>query len=243
MLTAALSIFALVACSLAAPKTNDNSIGPVSRTVEHGEPTITRITAASASALTVDVGDGGVTPPPDFNITSLGVNGSGCPAGTVFYVLSEDRRSVTVTFSSFGAQAGPGIPIAENRKNCQLTLGVHVPGGFAFAVATVDYRGYYQLDEKVVAKQDSIYYFQGQLQQASAHSQLTGAVAGADYTYRDSFDLTSTTTSPCGVDSILNINSALQVSNAANTKGSGFITDDSIDASLTQTFNFNWLTC
>lgn len=238
MFAAALPIFALVASALAAPQGGGISLGPVSRTTGHGEPTITRITGASASTPTVDV-----APPPSFNITSLGVNGSGCPAGSVFYQLSQDRQSVTVTFSAFGAQAGPGVNIAQNRKNCQLTLGVHVPGGFSFAVTTVDYRGYYQLDSKVVAKQDSTYYFQGQLQQASAHSQLVGPVNGADYTYRDTFDLTSTTTSPCGVDSVLNINSALQVNNAANTKGSGYITDDSIDASLTQTFNFNWLNC
>jgi hypothetical protein len=34
---------------------------------------------------------------------------------------------------------------------------------------------------------------QGQLQQATAHSTLTGPVDGADYTYRDAFDVTETT--------------------------------------------------
>ncbi|KAF8890276.1 hypothetical protein CPB84DRAFT_1784953, partial [Gymnopilus junonius] len=29
-----------------------------------------------------------VTPPPGFNITSLGINGSGCPPGSTYYVLS-----------------------------------------------------------------------------------------------------------------------------------------------------------
>ncbi|PPQ99392.1 hypothetical protein CVT24_005375 [Panaeolus cyanescens] len=181
--------------------------------------------------------------PSGFNITSLGVNGSGCPPGSVYYLISQDKSAVTVTFSQFYAEAGPGIPISANRKSCQLTVGVRVPPGFSFGVANVDYRGYYYLDNKVTANQQSIYYFQGQLVEATARSTLTGPVLGKDYTYRDSFDLYSTVLSPCGKDTVLNIKNELRTNNAQNTKGSGYIATDSIDASLRQTFNFHWTTC
>jgi hypothetical protein len=118
-----------------------------------------------------------------------------------------------------------------------------VPSGFAFAVANVDYRGYYQLDSGVTATQDALYYFQGQIQQTSAHGDLKGPVSGAEYTYRDTFNLTSVSYSPCGQPTVLNINSAVAVSNSQNRNGTGFITTDSIDASLTQQFFFQWQTC
>ncbi|KDR73311.1 hypothetical protein GALMADRAFT_270136 [Galerina marginata CBS 339.88] len=199
--------------------------------------------AAIVASLVVPAFAAGVAPPPGFNITSLGINGSGCPPGSTYYLLSADKSSVTVTFSQYWAEAGPGIAVSANRKNCQLTFGVKIPQGFSFGLATVDYRGYYQLDSKVTATQQSIYYFQGQLAQATAHSNLVGLVTGSDYTYRDAFDLAATVLSPCGATAVLNVQSALQVSNAANTKGSGYIATDSIDTSLKQTFSFQWLKC
>jgi hypothetical protein len=63
---------------------------------------------------------------------------------------------------------------------------------------------------------------------ATARSTLVGPVDGLDYTYRDQFDLTSTVLAPCGADTVLNIQSSLQISNSKNTKGSGFIATDSV---------------
>ncbi|KAF5331964.1 hypothetical protein D9611_008848 [Ephemerocybe angulata] len=162
---------------------------------------------------------------------------------TVEVPVAAEKTAVTVTFSEFFAEAGPGISISKNRKACQLTLGVSVPPGFTFGVASVDYRGYYQLDPKVTASQSSLYYFQGQLVQATSRSDLVGPVDGAEYTYRDNFDLVSTVQSPCGQSTVLNINSDVRVSNSANSKGQGYLATDSIDTSLATTFNFQWQVC
>jgi hypothetical protein len=61
---------------------------------------------------------------------------------------------------------------------------------------------------------------------------LVGPVDGKEYTYRDEFDLVSTNQAPCGVSTVLNINSDVRVNNANNTKGSGYLATDSIDTAL-----------
>ncbi|KAG8800541.1 hypothetical protein FRC18_007993 [Serendipita sp. 400] len=198
-----------------------------------------------ASPIVVDTRRDVETAPTGFNITNIGVNGSGCPLGTAYSALNPERTAVTVTFSNFYASAGPNIAITQNRKNCEITLTVHIPDGFSFGIAAVDYRGYYQLDDKVTAIQQAIYHFQGILQQATAHSTVTGPVSGNDYTYHDEFDLFVATLSPCGADTVLSINSSLRVDNSANREGAGYISTDSIDThlDLKQTFALTWFKC
>ncbi|KAH8792948.1 hypothetical protein DL96DRAFT_289327 [Flagelloscypha sp. PMI_526] len=105
------------------------------------------------------------TAPAEFNITSVDMNGTGCPSGTEWWFLNDAHTELTVAFSRYDASAGPGIPISENRKSCQLTLSVHVPSGFTFALVDIDYRGYYLLDLGVKVYRKAIYYFQGQVAQ------------------------------------------------------------------------------
>jgi len=83
------------------------------------------------------------SPDLSFLSTSLGINGSGCPPGSALYTLSSkfllhliarssliffsdsaDKSAVTVIFSKYFPQAGPGISISDNHKNCQMTLGL-----------------------------------------------------------------------------------------------------------------------
>lgn len=54
---------------------------------------------------------------------------------------------------------------------------------------------------------------------------------GKDYIYRDTFDLASSVQAPCGVASVLNIQSELRTSNSNNAKGSGYIATDSVSTS------------
>ncbi|KAH6905787.1 hypothetical protein BKA70DRAFT_458823 [Coprinopsis sp. MPI-PUGE-AT-0042] len=184
-----------------------------------------------------------VAAPQNFSITSVGVLGTGCPSGTAWHALSTDRSSVTVGFSKLYAEVGPKIAVSSNRRTCLVTFGVRIPGGFSLGVASVETRGWYQLDTAVTASQQSKYYFQGLLQEATARKDLVGPVAGQEYVFNDAFDIGSIAISPCGANTALIIQTELRTSNSANKQGTGYIATDSISTSLQQTFNFNFFPC
>ncbi|KAG8751733.1 hypothetical protein FRC14_007639 [Serendipita sp. 396] len=76
--------------------------------------------------------------PLGFNLTSIGVNGPGCPVGTVYYVLNAQKTAVTLVFSNYFVKIGPGIH-SQNRKSCMISLGVIIPRCWKFGIATLDY--------------------------------------------------------------------------------------------------------
>jgi len=191
-----------------------------------------------------------VAAPADFNITSLCFHGNGCPPGSANYTLSNDKSAVTITFSKFCAKAGPGISFAKNRKNCQLSLGLQIPQGFAFTVPSIDYRGHFQLDDNVTAALQSSYDFQGQVQQATARVNLTGPIRGDFFAYRPNPDDSTPPRRwppwpPGPRDCLrckftLNIASDIFVNNANNKFGRGYIATDSLNGIFRQVFNLQW---
>lgn len=108
--------------------------------------------------------------PNQVTFDTISYAGSGCPAGSVSNVASDDRTVLTSIFDSFVAAVGPGIPVTSNRKNCQMTLKIHYPGGFQFSIFSADYRGFAQLDAGVDGLQKSTYYFSGEIPQVSVAS-------------------------------------------------------------------------
>lgn len=91
---------------------------------------------------------------------------------------------MTLIFDAYVASIGPGIAITENRKNCQLNIGLAYPGGFQYSVFSADYRGYGEMDKGVSGTQKSTYYFSGQTAQASTETDFAGPM-DQDYLIHD----------------------------------------------------------
>jgi hypothetical protein len=177
--------------------------------------------------------------PNEVYLESISYGGSGCPQGSVASSFSDDRKSFTLEFDQFIASFGPGVPITENRKNCQLNLNIHLPQGFTYAIHQFDYRGHVQLPAAgVYAEQKSTYYFQGQVPQASGLTRFQGPVT-KDYLARDA--LGSLAWAPCSGVAQLNVNAEVRVVNGGSSRAQ--ITVDSIDGKARTILHFTYRPC
>lgn len=100
--------------------------------------------------------------PNDVYIQTFVYAGSGCPAGSVANATDATKTVLTLLYDNYVAQIGPGTQPADHRKNCQINLEVHYPGGWQFSLFSVDYRGFEDLDSGVTGMQVATYYFSGE---------------------------------------------------------------------------------
>jgi hypothetical protein len=183
--------------------------------------------------------------PPDDQIVIdlVAMAGSGCRPGTADVAVSPDNTAFTAIYSEYLAQVGPGIPTTEGRKNCQLNVLVHVPQGFTYAIAKVDYRGYGLLSRGATASQRANYYFQGMSQSTFTNHPLA-APLDDNWMVSDEVPVAAMVWHPCGEMRNLNINTELRVARGTSPAAdTSFVTMDSTDGSIETTYHFAWRTC
>ncbi|MEU3095952.1 DUF4360 domain-containing protein [Streptomyces sp. NPDC006967] len=207
------------------------------------------MSAAAAALLTAAIpahnpSTGFEDPPPDKIVIKVAtVNGSGCPQGTAAVAVSADNTAFTVTYSDYLAQAGGNSDPTAFRKNCQLSLLVHVPQGFTYAIASADYRGFASLQPGARGTQRASYYFQG-----SPNTEFrTHAFAGPqddNWQATDETDWAQLVYAPCGVQRNFNINTELRVSAGSTSPDKvSFMTMDSTDGDISTTYHMAWKEC
>ncbi|MFI1703182.1 DUF4360 domain-containing protein [Streptomyces griseoruber] len=188
---------------------------------------------------------GGIAdPPPDKIVIDVAtVNGSGCRPGSAAVAVSEDNTAFTVTYSEYLAQVGGNSDPTAFRKNCQLSLIVHVPQGFTYAIAQADYRGFASLQSGANAVQRASYYFQGSSQTVFKNHTFNGAL-NDNWQATDITDWANLVYAPCGVQRNFNINTELRV-NAGSSSPSkvSFMTMDSTDGDINTVYHMAWKEC
>ncbi len=180
--------------------------------------------------------------PPYVRIRSVSYAGSGCQAGSVSQNVSPDLQAFTLLFDNFVAEVGPGVPLSSSRKNCQIAVDLDFPSGWSYSVATLDYRGFVNLDAGSVADQSAAYYFQGSGATARLHTPMYGPT-NRDYQIRDTLGISALVWSPCGLQRALNINTQIRLT--ANAGARGLITTDSIDGQFKTLYRYglSWQQC
>jgi hypothetical protein len=169
------------------------------------------------------------------------VNGSGCPSGTTAVTQKPDNTGFTVNYKGFMAEAGAGAEPTDFRKNCQISLLVHVPQGFTYAIARADYRGYAQLGPGASGLQQASYYFQGESQTTTVPHAIRGPFSGY-WQNTDITDSASLVYAPCGITRGLNINTELRV-HAGDSGSNSFMTMNSTRGGVQTLYQYQWKSC
>jgi hypothetical protein len=183
--------------------------------------------------------------PPSGRITVnvVAINGSGCPAGTATVSESADNTSFTVTYHDYTAKLGGAAAPTDVRKNCQLGLEVNVPQGFTFAIAEADYRGNAKIADGATAVERANYYFQGSSATASVSHTFDGPYSGG-WSATDVTDVAALVFSPCGLSTILNVNTSLHlIPGTSSPSSSSYISMDQTQGSAQTIYHFAWKTC
>ncbi|KAJ3174275.1 hypothetical protein HDU88_000243 [Geranomyces variabilis] len=177
-------------------------------------------------------------------IKGVTYNGSGCPISppSATVSLADDYSAFTVAFQQFIVQTGPGVARTENRKNCQLSVGIHIPSGWQLSIASTDFRGWSQLDSKVSGLITTQYYFQGDGKTVGTVAKIPAGTINS-YQLHEEIAFTSMSWSACGEDSNVQINTSIFADNSKDKNQSGLLTTDSIDGKVTQIYGFQWQKC
>jgi hypothetical protein len=174
--------------------------------------------------------------PSEVKITSVTPGGSGCPAGSVALSFNDAMTVFTVSFDNYLASIGPGIPITEKYKFCNINVGLKFPQGFQFTLYKIDYTGHVELENHVKATQRSTYWFAGEKPPSppTLSSSWVGPMGGplANPTFTDTLVEAAWVWSPCGESRNLNIYTQLFMENDKNPHGSGFVTTDVVDGKV-----------
>ncbi|MGW0391858.1 DUF4360 domain-containing protein [Streptomyces sp. NPDC003042] len=171
------------------------------------------------------------------------VNGSGCRPGSATVAVAPDNSAFTVTYSEYVAQAGGGVSAVEGRKNCLLSLIVHVPQGFTYAVAKVDYRGFGSLREGAIGTQKASYYFQGMSQTAYRTHKFHGELDD-NWQATDTTGVQALAYAPCGEKRNFNINTELRAEvGTSDPAKTSYMTLDSTDGGINSVYHFSWKQC
>jgi len=142
-------------------------------------------------------------------IEKIAFIGSGCSLedkGELFDTNNDGfPDQFRVLLSKFIPQQGPGVPISERRKNCNVVVQLHLPQGFRYSIAKVQYNGYADLPTGVWGQQESTIAFPSfNSATVTLRTNIRGPFAG-NYDRIDTLELASLVWSPCGVSAPLNI--------------------------------------
>jgi hypothetical protein len=177
--------------------------------------------------------------PPDFaRIQSIDYRGSACPPGTATVDLIDDNNAFLATYDTFQAQLGPGIPLTESSKFCNLVIKVAYSENTQFACRNIVYRGNANLEPDVFARYRVRYTFPGG-RSVSTEARQQGPFLG-DFELPDRIE--NLEWSPCGGEATLIATGTAQLI-SRNRRAQGLVTTEQTDGKFKTRLDLQWRRC
>jgi hypothetical protein len=186
----------------------------------------------------------GPAPATKLFIDSIKLSGGGCKK-TATVDISPDNQAFTVMYSSYLAQAGPGLNPAAGKIKCTLSIRTVAAAGYSYRIASVTYRGF--ADVAVGAKGTVAAEFHTQGSPPRDMSLHAVPVGLGNFDFTDAGDSDSDWTK-CGKDRKIDIGTEVRVDAGTSNKSltsQVFMdsTDGTVDRRNDSTFRLLWQTC
>jgi len=138
--------------------------------------------------------------------------GNGCPQGSVSANLSPDGRELSILFDQFVAEAGPAVGKTLDRKSCNISIPVTVPGGYSISIMAVDYRGFVGLPSRKANARFTAEYFFANMPGPRMQRTFVGA-QNTDYLIENDLVISAQVWSACGASTNLRVNASIMLQN------------------------------
>ncbi|KAH7348242.1 hypothetical protein BKA66DRAFT_432199 [Pyrenochaeta sp. MPI-SDFR-AT-0127] len=203
----------------------------------------------STSLVSVRSAAAPVRPPAGaVSLASLDVDldGSGCKPGEVTVVLARDNSAMTILFDNFQAADGPKAGGASTRAFCRVNIGMNLPG-WAFDIASADFRGYVYVEKGVEASLVSRWKWidkngNDMKGKGNIHKIVNGPFE-SDFLLHKSGELSDSEASVCQKkDARIQISMSATVSSGTSKKN-GYVQVSSADAAFSEILNLSWRKC
>lgn len=194
--------------------------------------TIFSVGAVAGSALAGDLDE--------VYIKSLSYGGSGCPQDTVEEYLYSNNQKFALVFNEFVALTGDDVARRERRKFCQVTLELHVPQGWSYAVSSFNQRAWAELDRGVSARLSATAYLNG----GNGHEKATmiqGPMVGS-IKVTDTLASEQLVWSECGKSELLNYKPEVRLT-SRSSRAWGLVGTEYLTGRVETHFSLKWRKC
>jgi hypothetical protein len=180
-----------------------------------------------------------VLEPGQVRVQDISYRGSGCSRNSVSWTIAADGQAISVLFSEFVVEDGPGAPAPDRRKDCRIVVDLRYPADWQYTIHRVDYRGGAYLDAGSWGRQQARLHIRG-AGAVPSHMRIDGPHSG-NYVVTSRLEPNVRAWSLCRQTGTLTVDTSIHVQ--ARQDRSALMTVDSVDGVVEQTYRLEWRRC